>query len=53
MSQRFYAHSKDGQQPENWQRLEDHLKNVTEMVGLMTPFELKFKEKGAVFYESV
>jgi hypothetical protein len=27
----FYAHSKEGEPPENWQRLGDHLKNVAEM----------------------
>lgn len=27
----YYAHSKDGEPPENWQPLETHLKNVAEM----------------------
>jgi hypothetical protein len=27
----FYAHSKEGRPPEEWQPLEDHLKNVAEM----------------------
>lgn len=28
---RFYAHSKDGEPPENWQPLEEHLRNVAEL----------------------
>lgn len=27
----FYAHSKEGEPPEKWQRLDEHLKNVPEM----------------------
>jgi len=27
----FSAHSEEGEPPEHWQRLEDHLKNVEEM----------------------
>lgn len=27
----YYAHSIDGKPPEDWHRLEDHLKNVAEM----------------------
>jgi hypothetical protein len=27
----FYAHSLDGKQPEDWHKLEDHLKTVAEM----------------------
>lgn len=32
MKDEFYAHSLDGKPPEEWQRLEDHLNNVAEMV---------------------
>ena len=28
---KFYAHSLEGQPPDKWQPLEDHLKNVAEM----------------------
>lgn len=31
MKDEFYAHSLDGKPHEEWQRLEDHLKNVAEM----------------------
>jgi len=31
MKGEFYAHSKEGEPQDNWQRLEDHLKNVAEM----------------------
>jgi CRISPR-associated endonuclease/helicase Cas3 len=31
MSDDFYAHSLEGRPPEEWQRLEEHLKNVAEM----------------------
>jgi CRISPR-associated endonuclease/helicase Cas3 len=31
MKHQYYAHSLSGKPPENWQRLEDHLKNVAEM----------------------
>lgn len=31
MDRIFYAHSKEGEPPEKWQRLEDHLGNVAEM----------------------
>ncbi len=31
MKDEFYAHSREGKPPEEWQRLEDHLKNVAEM----------------------
>jgi hypothetical protein len=27
----FYAHSKEGEPPERWQRLDEHLQNVAEM----------------------
>lgn len=30
MTEIFYAHTKEGYPPENWQKLEDHLKNVAE-----------------------
>jgi HD superfamily phosphohydrolase YqeK len=29
--EKYYAHSRDGKLPEDWHRLEDHLKNVAEM----------------------
>jgi hypothetical protein len=32
MKQEFYAHSLPGEPPEKWQPLEEHLKNVAEMV---------------------
>jgi len=31
MKTEFYAHSKEGEPPENWHRLEDHLKGVAEL----------------------
>jgi CRISPR-associated endonuclease/helicase Cas3 len=31
MKDEFYAHSREGKPPEDWHRLEDHLKNVAEM----------------------
>ena len=31
MKDEFYAHSKEGKPPEEWHRLEDHLKNVAEI----------------------
>jgi len=31
MKEEFYAHSRDGKPPENWQKLEEHLNNVAEM----------------------
>jgi HD superfamily phosphohydrolase YqeK len=31
MDKIFYAHSKEGEPPEKWQRLEEHLKNVAEI----------------------
>lgn len=31
MKQEFYAHSRDGKPPEEWHRLEDHLKAVAEL----------------------
>jgi hypothetical protein len=31
MTELFYAHSKDGEPPEGWQPLEDHLTRVAEM----------------------
>ena len=31
MDKTFYAHSKKGEPPEKWQRLEEHLENVAEM----------------------
>ena len=35
----FYAHSKEGEPPEKWQRLEDHLRNVAEkMKGFASTF---------------
>jgi hypothetical protein len=33
MKDEFYAHSREGEPPEKWQRLEDHLKNVEELSG--------------------
>ena len=32
MTQKYYAHSKDGRPPQEWQGLEEHMKNVAEMV---------------------
>jgi CRISPR-associated endonuclease/helicase Cas3 len=31
MKDTYYAHSREGKPPEDWQRLDDHLKNVAEM----------------------
>lgn len=31
MKKEFYAHSKEGEPPANWHRLEDHLKSVAEL----------------------
>ncbi len=31
MMELFYAHSKDGEPPEHWQTLEDHLMRVAEL----------------------
>jgi hypothetical protein len=31
MKKEFYAHSREGKAPEDWHRLEDHLKAVAEM----------------------
>jgi CRISPR-associated endonuclease/helicase Cas3 len=31
MKDEYYAHSLDGKPPEDWQSLEEHLKNVAEM----------------------
>ena len=31
MKNEFYAHSRDGKPPEDWHRLEDHLKEVAKM----------------------
>jgi len=31
MKHEYYAHSRSGTPPENWHRLEDHLKNVAKM----------------------
>jgi hypothetical protein len=31
MKKEFYAHSREGKPPEEWHRLEDHLKEVAEM----------------------
>ena len=31
MKNEFYAHSREGKPPEEWHRLEDHLKKVAEM----------------------
>jgi len=31
MKDEFYAHSREGKPPEDWHRLEDHLKKVAEM----------------------
>ena len=31
MKGEFYAHSRNGKPPEEWHRLEDHLKKVAEM----------------------
>ena len=28
---KYYAHSREGKSPEDWHRLEDHLKEVAEM----------------------
>ena len=29
--ERYYAHSKEGEPPEHWQPLDEHLKNVAEL----------------------
>lgn len=34
----FYAHSKDGEPPEKWQPLEEHLKNVAELARICRRF---------------
>ena len=31
MSEEYYAHSLEGKPPSEWQRLDEHLKNVAEM----------------------
>jgi hypothetical protein len=31
MKDKYYAHSRKGKPPEEWQRLEEHLKNVAQM----------------------
>jgi HD superfamily phosphohydrolase YqeK len=31
MAKQFYAHSKEGEPPEHWHRLDDHLNKVAEM----------------------
>lgn len=31
MDQKYYAHSKEGRPPSEWQPLEEHLRNVGEM----------------------
>ena len=31
MKEEFYAHSREGRPPEEWHRLEDHLKRVAEI----------------------
>ncbi len=31
MTEKFYAHSLEGEPPEKWQGLEEHLKNVVGM----------------------
>jgi hypothetical protein len=31
MKDEFYAHSRNGKPPEEWHRLEDHLKKVAEL----------------------
>jgi len=31
MKKKYYAHSLPNKPPENWQRLDEHLKNVAEM----------------------
>jgi len=31
MANKYYAHSKEGKPPEDWHRLEDHLKEVAKM----------------------
>ena len=31
MYSEYFAHSKEGMPPEEWQRLEEHLKNVAEL----------------------
>jgi hypothetical protein len=36
MKDEFYAHSRDGKLPEDWHRLEDHLKAVAEMARMFT-----------------
>jgi len=30
-AQKYYAHTKEGRPPEEWQPLEEHLKNVAEL----------------------
>lgn len=32
MTQKYYAHTKEGCPPDEWQELEEHLENVTEMM---------------------
>ena len=32
MKNEFYAHSREGKPPEDWHRLEDHLKEVAELL---------------------
>jgi CRISPR-associated endonuclease/helicase Cas3 len=38
MSENYYAHSKENEPPENWQPLEEHLKNVADMAGQFAVF---------------
>lgn len=33
---KYYSHTKEGRPPEEWQPLEDHLKNVAEMARSFT-----------------
>lgn len=34
MTNKYYAHTKEGRPPEEWQPLDEHLKNVAEMARL-------------------
>jgi hypothetical protein len=36
MKDEFYAHSLNGKPPEDWHRLQDHLKKVAEMARTFT-----------------
>lgn len=36
MTETFYAHTKDGEPPDHWQPLEDHLRRVDELARFFT-----------------